>query len=139
MDWIWTDRNDITIEKLKILSFFFALFVLIKIFISQAKKKGKEKTKLHKLQGCVTPPVTVSNHNSTSLSMSGKLPRFLHWIRNAKEEVVLANNMDILAFICQASTLFCVSDICWKSQLSFCFSLQSSFSRFLANRPQFPI
>lgn len=139
MDWIWTDRNNITIEKLKILFLLLPFLVLMKIFISQAKKKGKEKTKLPKLQGCVTRPVTVSNHNSTSLSMSGKLPRFLHWIRNAKEEVVLANNMDILAFICQASTLFCVSEICWKSQLSFCFSLQSSFSWFLANCPQFPI
>lgn len=139
MDWIWTDRNNITIEKLKILFFFFALFGFNEDFYFPSKKKGKEKTKLPKLQGCVTPPVTVSNHNSTSLSMSGKLPRFLHWIRNAKEEVVLANNMDILAFIYQASTLFCVSEICWKSQLSFCFSLQSSFSWFLANCPQFPI
>lgn len=138
MDWIWTDRNNITIEKLKILFFFFCPFWFDFYFPSK-KKKRKEKTKLPKLQGCVTPPVTVSNHNSTSLSMSGKLPRFLHWIRNAKEEVVLANNMDILAFIYQASTLFCVSEICWKSQLSFCFSLQSSFSWFLANCPQFPI
>lgn len=44
MDLIWTDRNNITIEKLKILFFFFLPFlVLMKIFISQAKKKEKKK------------------------------------------------------------------------------------------------